>query len=376
MRSKLLISALFLATSVPSLLLAQTDRSNLQFYLGARFAGQATATFSNVGTIRPDNDIGDLTSLMNRTYADGYVYLDNRATIDGDDIPEDGRTNRWGFFSDDQVTEDGSGVIFSDFATDGEGQTVPGESEGSVGLDMEFALRLGDYGTGGFGQVGPFNWGMSFGFGLNDVNVRTHETLLATLQEVSDTYSLLGATAPGGLYQSPSTETISITNADGSISTILVDNSILMESLPLGRSTTSTPEGAEVDGYWEVDGSYITFRLGPWFRWRPLDRLSFRASGGVSATIMGATLAYDERVELSGSRNLTEAIEGDRETTGSVGYYGYLDVEFWITDVTGVYAGVTYESSSAKLDLVAGNRTASVDFGATMGFRVGITTHF
>lgn len=376
MRSKLLISALFLVNSVSSLLLAQTDRSNLQFYLGARFAGQATATFSNVGTIRPENDIGDLTTVMNRAYADGFVYLDERTTADGDDIPDDGRTNRWGFFSDDQVTADGSGVVFTDYATDGEGQTVPGEAEGSVGLDMEFALRIGDYGVGGFGQAGPLNWGMSFGFGLNDVNVRTNETLLVTLQEISDTYDLLGATAPDAPYQSPSFDTISITNADGSVSSIIVDNSILLESLPLGRTASSTPEGGEVNGYWEVDGAYFTFRLGPWIRWRPLDRLSFRASGGVSATILGATLAYDERVELAGSRNLTEAVEGERETVGSVGYYGYLDVEFWITDVTAVYAGVTYESSAAELDLIAGNRSASVDFGATTGFRFGITTHF
>ena len=33
-------------------------------------------------------------------------------------------------------------------------------------------------------------------------------------------------------------------------------------------------------------------------------------------------------------------------------------------------------AASAELDLVAGNRWASVDFGATVGYRIGITTHF
>lgn len=376
MRSKLLIPALFLVTSAPSILLAQTDRSNMQIYLGARFGGQATATFNNVGTIRPVNDIGDFTSLSDRVYGDGYVLLDERITTDGDKIPEDGRTNQWGFATDEQVVDDGSEIIFTDYATDGEGQTVPGEAEDSVGLDMEFAIRLGDWGVGGFGLAGPVNWGVSFAFGLNDLNIRTHETLLATLNTVSDSYSLLGATAPDAPYQSPGFTTQTITNADGTTSTISIDNSIMLESLPLSRTSISTPEGAEVNGYWEVDGVSLNFRLGPWVRWRPLDRLSFRASAGVTGTIMGATLAYDERVDIASFRELTEQIEGERETAGGVGYYGYLDVEFWITDITGVFAGVTYESSSIELDLIAGNRSAQVDFGATVGFRVGITTHF
>ncbi len=376
MRPKLLLPVLFLATSMPSLLLAQTDRSNLQFFLGARTGGQATATFGNIGTIRPDNDIGDMTSIMNRSYTDGFVVLDERYTDDGDKVPEDGTTNRWGFGSDSQVTEDGAGIFFKDYSTDGEGQTIDGESEDSVGLDMEFALRLGDWGQGGFGLIGPYSWGFSFGLGLNDLNIRTRGTVISTLNTVTDYYDLLGATVPEAPYTSPSFITQTIINADGTSSNVQVDNTILLENRPLYRDSVSTPGGAAVDGYWEVDGTYFTFRLGPWFRWRPIDRLSFRASAGLTGTIMGATLAYDERVTINDERSLSESIEGDRETVGSVGYYGYLDLEFWITDVTGIFAGVTYEASTTELDLFAGNRTAKVNFDSSVGFRIGITTHF
>ena len=376
MRSKLLIPTLLIAVSVPSLVVAQTDRSNLQIYLSARFAGQATATINNVGTIPSGNDLGDLTTVMDRFYTDGFVRIDQRVTDDGEKIPEDGRTNRWGYQSDVQALADGSGVVFNDFSTDGRDQTVTGEAEGSVGMDMEFALRLADYGVGGFGKAGPVNWGLSFGLGLNDLNVRLSQSITATLNATSDVYSLLGATLPGAPYQSPSFENVTVTNSDGSVSVIQVDSSILLENLPLSRSTSSTPDGAAIDGYWEVDGTFFTLRLGPWFRWRPIDRLSFRASAGISATILGATLSYQEQGIITDGRTVSAAVDGDRETFTGTGFYGYLDAEFWITDVTGLFVGVTYEDSSTELRLSAGNRTADVRFDTNVGFRLGITTHF
>ncbi|MEZ5278115.1 MAG: hypothetical protein R3F07_17160 [Opitutaceae bacterium] len=376
MRSKLLSSALLILVSVPSLLVAQTDRSNLQIFLSARFAGQATATINNVGTIPSGNDLGETTTVMDRYYSDGYVLTDQRLTDDGDKIPDDGRTNRWGYRTAEQSVDGGSAVIFNDYSTYGEGQTAEGPSEGSVGMDMEFALRLGDYGVGGFGKAGPVNWGISFGLGLNDVNIRLSESITATLNATSDVYSLLGATLPEAPFQSPSSQTITITNADGSVSVVQVDGTVLLENRPLSRSTSSIPEGANIDGYWEVDGTYFTLRLGPWIRWRPFDRLSFRASAGVSGTVLGATLSYEEQGTISDSRTVTAKVDGDRETYTGIGYYGYLDAEFWITDVTSFFVGVTYENSSTELQLSAGGRTADVRFDTNVGFRLGISSHF
>jgi hypothetical protein len=344
--------------------------------LGARFAGQATATINNVGTIPSGNDLGDISAVMDRFYSDGYVLTDQRRTDDGEPIPADGRTNRWGYRTDAQGLEDGSGVVMNDYSTDGEGQTVDGSSEGSVGMDMEFAIRLGDYGVGGFGKAGPVNWGLSFGLGLNDVNVRLSDSIKATLNATSDVYSLLGATLPGAPYQSPSFETVTVTNPDGSVSVIQVDNTVLLENRPLSRSISTIPEGVDIDGYWEVDGAYFTLRVGPWIRWRPVDRVSLRASVGVTGTVLGATFTYEEQGRISDSQTVSSIVEGGRETYTSLGYYGYLDAEFWITDITSFFVGVTYEALSTELQLVAGGRTADVKFDTNVGFRLGISAHF
>lgn len=376
MRSKLLSLTLLLVVSVPSLVLAQTDRSNLQLYLGARFTGQATVTFGNVGTISSDSELGDTTTVMNRSYTDGAVFLDQRYTDDGDKIPPDGRTNTWGFSDTSQVLEDGSGIAFNDYSTDGSGNTVSADTPGSAGVEMEFALRLADYGSGGFGLTGPVNWGISFGFGLNDLNVKYRERIKATLNATTDVYSLLGASAPEGPYVSPSTEYLTITNPDGTIANYTVDTSILLQDLPYSRTTTSTPEGADVNGYWEIDGTFLTFRFGPWIRWRPIDQISFRASVGVSATVLGVTYSYDERAQITEDRTISAIVDGGTERYDYLGYYGSFDIEVWITSVTGVYAGVTYQNTSTDMRLETSDRWAELGLSTSLGFHIGITTHF
>jgi hypothetical protein len=376
MRSKLLSLTPLLLVSSSSLVLAQTDRSTLQVYLGARYTGQAIATFGNVGTIYSDSVLGDTTTVMTRRYTDGTVALDERYTDDGDKIPPDGRTNTWRFRDSSQVLEDGFGIAFNDYTTDGVGQTVSAETPGSAGLEMEFALRVADYGAGGFGLTGPFNWGVSFGFGLNDLNIKYRESIKATLNVTTDVYSLLGATAPEGPYGSPSRESVIITNPDGTVSSYTVDTSILLQDLPYDRTTSSTPEGADVNGYWELDGTFFTFRLGPWIRWRPFDRVSFRASAGISGTALGVTYSYDERTRVSEDTTLTTIVDGGTERYDYLGYYGSFDAEFWITSVTGIYAGVTYQNTTTDMRLETADRWAELELSTSVGFHIGITTHF
>jgi hypothetical protein len=131
-----------------------------------------------------------------------------------------------------------------------------------------------------------------------------------------------------------------------------------------------------VDGYWEIDGAFLTFRLGPWIRWRPFDRFSFRAGAGVSASVMGVTFDYEERAQVTEDRTISEIVDGETERYDYIGYYGTLDAEFWITPVTGVFAGVTYQSTSTEMKIALNNRTAELELSTSVGFRVGITTHF
>jgi hypothetical protein len=155
-----------------------------------------------------------------------------------------------------------------------------------------------------------------------------------------------------------------------------VDTSILLQDLPYDRTSTITPGGADVNGYWEIDGSFLTFRLGPWFRWRPIDRLSFRASVGVSATVMGVTFGYNEQALVADDRTISAIAESETERYDYIGFYGTFDAEFWFSPVTGVFAGVTYQSTSTDMRLALDGRTADIELATSVGFRIGITTHF
>jgi predicted porin len=52
-----------------------------------------------------------------------------------------------------------------------------------------------------------------------------------------------------------------------------------------------------------------------------------------------------------------------------------MNAEYWLTQRTGFYVGVNYESLG-DYDQTLGGRTAKIDLGSGTGFRLGLTTRF
>lgn len=372
-----------LLADIRAMELAVMRRSEISF--SVRFGGELKAKFVGVGAISSDLDIGDVSSEANRSYNDGYVALDSRVDLDGNDLPSDGRTNNWRYTSASQVTSDQTGIAFHRYETISDGSSINAKSRPSLGIDVEGGRQFFTFGRQlGLGRK-VFTVGAQFGVGLSTLNAKTTGSTTATLLSVTDTYSLLGMAAPGGSptvdgstgYTAPSTTTETVTNADGTTTTQTVDNTTFLASVPDSRTEASLLSGASIDGMWQVKGAYFNVRTGPWIRWQPNDRFSMRLSAGGTVNFVGVLMRYDETLSLQDlDSSLTQRVESESTTHTVAGVFGGLDAQWWFTDTTGFFGAASYEHATKETDLTWEGRTAQLKMSAGLGIRAGLTVKF
>jgi hypothetical protein len=337
--------------------------------VGVRIAGGASVEFSGVGAI-PNLAMptDDLTTVMARSYAKGFVSFDARSDANGDPIPDDGKTNTWAFDSTDQIAADGTGIYMTAFSTSSDGSVVRADASYNPGFDIELSKRLGGK---------KLKWGVQAGIGLSDINAKTRGDITASLRSLTDFYSLLGAAAPAAPYNAPQTRTDTVTNPDGSSSTVETDVSVLLSDLPTERVDETFVSGAEINGFWQVKGAYFSARLGSWLEMAINDRFTIRASGGVSGKVIGAFLRFDERFILPDETGeLTASDQTNTDSWAMVGGYAALEGHYWLTERSGFFAGATFEAVSGDVELRAGDRLAKMNVESGAGIRFGFTTRF
>lgn len=359
------------------------------FSVSLRYLGKADVTFSNLGTIERESEMGEITDLLDRVYTDGYVSTDGRSTGAGLAYADDGATNTWGYTDAGQVTDDGQGIRFTSLSSTAGDATVSASSGQSVGVDVEYSRSFFRSRRDPKTNRHHAEWGWLMGWGLNAFNASTRDTIHANLNILTDTYSLLGADAPVLVdtdtsddvetlgYSAPSTETVTVTNADGTTSEYSVDTTTLLGSTPYERVENTLEGEAEVDGFWQIKGAYFTLRTGPFVRWMPKEHIALRASLGASVTWMGVKMRYAERLRIDDDTTTAEIGEtGDTDSYGVGGLFGGVDAEWWLTERTGIFGGAYYESFNKDLNMEIGGRSADVQIGSGLGLRLGISTRF
>jgi len=368
------------------------------FSVGLRMLRKARVTFTGMGANGSSWNFGSdpnhlnpgETAVMTRRYNDGYVSIDTRTTLAGAPV-NDGMTNTWQMTSGTQVVGSSGGagtgsVAFHAYYT---GESTATASNGSsTGWDLEYVRRLGG---------SRIVWGVAVGCGLSDINARTHTTFATPLMRVVDVYSLAGATAPTGAYTAPSTATVPmldpfgnpVLNPDGSQRMITVDTTVLLTNRPVrtrGASGT-TP----VDGAFEVRGSLVTARFGPYVETALCDGFALRASAGMTVNILGARMRFDERATIPGlDEPVVAAGETGKTSTSNLGFYASAEIQYLVTRRTGIFAGIIHESHFRTTEiknppltdpstgeiLAANSRAARIDASPGTGLRVGVTTRF
>lgn len=324
-------------------------------------------------------------------YATSTVTIDNSdpanvkttVTTTGDFLAyQAGQTRTWGFQDASQVVN--GSIDMHSYSSNSEGATREAESGTSGGFDLQLARELGQLGKKG-------QWGFSFSFGVNDFNAKTRGRIKAALLTQTTHFSLLGQAAPTAPYTAPTyTDFIPTINGVAQPPTQATETTVPLSDTPITDNPVSTPGGANVDGTWKVKGAYYMMRLGPSFRYQLTKRVSFFGNAGFAAGYYGSvfslteSLAIPEGVPNSTTTNSSgvvspapgPSVSGEiRDRSVKFGYYGELNVEFWMTYRTGLFAGVVYEHLG-KFNQVLGGRTADIDIGGGTAFRVGIINRF
>ncbi len=359
---------------------------------GFRYLGGTKASFRGSGKIEtPSNEnIGNGTaSNVPRNYHDGTVGTDARTlTVDNGDGTtsqvavngSDGKTNTWSYLSSNQVDANGYMTFSTYSATVADTGTVQHTGRGAFGTELSVARDMGDLNK-------RFSWKLFAGFSVNDIQAGTTRNVAGTVSTTTDTYDLYGQTPPGAPYSAPSVSSITLTNSDGSDQTDsngnsitqTVDTTTLLGNTPLQRaSTPNVPTTTLLSDHWEVHGSYITLRFGPQLIWNLAPRLHVVVDVGPALIYAGSDYNVIETLTpptgVEEIENLT-AIESKL----MVGYYADANLQYDLTDRTGMYVGSYYQNSGKYTQTISqpdGSYNTHVDLSNQSGIRTGLTYKF
>jgi hypothetical protein len=343
--------------------------NSLQF--GMRFIGGPKVSFGKLGYLPGTASFGDPTGAATRIYDDGAVSLDPRVDSNGAPV-NDGLTNTWTYQFASQVTPSGD-MAFHAYSATTMGAGLDGKKNSAAGWELQIGHSFGKIG-------GKVEFDLVAGFSFNSVLSKVSGTVPALLTTVTDTYSLYGQAVPTAPYTAPSSSSQQVLDAngnpvlgtDGSVQTVSTDTSTLLGSQP---SRTTTTSQTNVNGQWEIKGSYYTFRVGPVFKIPITERLKLSLGAGVGMIYIGTTYIAQESVDLTDVATPLQELDQSTHSVARPAYYGDADAEYWLTERSGFYLGATYQKSG-NYDQTVGGRTAQIDLGSTYGLQSGITLRF
>jgi hypothetical protein len=362
-----------------------------KFSLGLRAMTGAKTSFSGRGVVASTLDsIGAATGTgFARTYHDGSVSPDTR-TVSTDDgnggnvnvpIAPDGKTNNWTYVDPTQVTPTGNMAMHSYSADIVDSGPRTMDAKNAYGFEVVVAQDMGKIGT-------HFEWNLAAGFSLNDLSSGIRTTVPANVTTTTDVYSLYGAPAPTAPFTGTATATSqtvvdangnAILNSDGTVKTVSPDTVTLLGNEPLSRNVSApVADTTSVINSWQVKGAYFTFRAGPSLLFPITSHL--RASVSLGAALVYAGTTYTVRQQFSpATGDPINLIESDSANHFLPGYYADADVEYWLTDTAGFYAGAVYQNTGTfkqEVKTDTADFTTKVDMSSLSGLRAGVNIKF
>ncbi|HVU36409.1 MAG TPA: hypothetical protein VHE61_23425 [Opitutaceae bacterium] len=383
-------------------------RSTVQF--GFRYLSGAKASFFGHGSIlSPDDLTSDSTTPnITRTYHDGYVRPDGRPTtlVDSSGNPvvdpnsgqtgtqpvaPDGKTNTWQLTDSRQVGDPTRGlndvpngyVAFHSYSADVTDDTIrQKKTKTNSGMDISVVRDMGKL------FHGRVSWNLIAGMSVNDISARTTSAVQANVTTITDYYPSYGQTVPitSLPYTAPSTtqQTVldangnAVTNSDGSVQTVSVDNSVLIGNVPALRTTANGVNITSVVNQWVVKGAYFTFRFGPEVLIPITSRLRIELSAGPALIYSGTAYTVNQTFTPDIGADITES---DTNTVYKLrpGYFADASLQFDLTDKAGFFAGAVFQSASGytqSLDTATAKYATKIDLSDQSGVRAGMSIRF
>ena len=362
-----------------------------KFSLGLRALSGAKTSFSGRGVVASAFDsIGAATGTgFSRIYHDGTVSPDTR-TVSTDDgnggsvnepIAPDGKTNTWTYLDPAQVTLTGNIAMNSYSADIVDSGPRTKNVNSAYGFEAVVARDMGKIAT-------RFEWNLAAGFSLNDLSSGLRTTVPANITTTTDVYSLYGAPAPVAPFAGTSAATSqavvdangnAILNSDGTVKTVSPDTVTLLGNEPLSRNVSApVTDKTRVINSWKLKGAYFTFRAGPTL-FLPITA-HLRASVSVGAALVYAGTSFTVRQQFTPATgeaiNLTES---DSANHFLPGYYADANLEYWLTDTAGFYAGAVYQNTGdfkQEVKTDTADFFTKVDMSSLSGLRAGVNFRF
>jgi hypothetical protein len=367
------------------------------FTYGYRVLSGAKTNFrgyGSVGNYNIDPYLKDITTVITRSYQDGGVGIDQRRTSSGTAIGSDGMTNNWTYNYIGQEATAGYIAFHSYTASVEDTGDIAKGNGNEFGMDINCARDVG--------KIGRVLVGLNFGVGLNDLTQGSTRNFDAKVHVIEDLYWLNGAAAPGAgtgtTYTSPNYNSKPVYGPNGEVvyvdttsstagnQTVLVNDTVLIGNTPSARNEYDLP--GTIKNTFKVKGSFVTFRLGPTFMLPVTAKLHFSLSFGAAVAYIGSNYTVDSAftpdLGLDADKNpvtidpLTHTTVG-YEKTFTAGYFCDANVEYWLTERTGFYAGAIFQNSghySQTIKTDTSQYSSRVDLSSMNGLRSGMSYRF
>ncbi len=374
------------------------DANPWVLHVNARYSDtEANVTFGGLGAIPSVSNVleADLTDVETRTYDDGGVGLDfvrvGEADANGDQTSTPGgryetrdddgvltgdllaytpgQTRQWFYLNADQA---GDGTVnLNSFSTESSGASFARAAESSrLGFEMAVSRRLLKFGRN-------VEVGISGSLGISDFSAKASERITANLITLTDVYNVIGGAVPDAPYNGPRFEELFDQVTGDVISTNGRETTVPLQQIALDRRITTVPNGAEVQGDWQLDGVFYAMRFGPSLRAQLTENIAVSAGAGVLANYIGSDFIVSEVLDVGdyGIFNTIGVSATDTLTDLLIGYYAEVSFEYWITQRTGFFIGAAFESMEDYVQSFGG-RTASVILGDSTVVRFGVVHRF
>lgn len=277
---------------------------------------------------------------------------------------QQGVTRYWNYVSPSQIQNDR--VAMSTYSATSEGATAAKEEGVNSGLELTVSRDLGGAGK-------RFQWSLTAGIALNNMNAKTGGTIASTLAVHTDYYQLNGPAPTGTTLGGPSY--IDLTRPDNTTSTAGQETTTTIGDTPISSTDSTIAGGASIQGNWKVKGAYMLVRVGPTVRTKLSERFGLSASLGVAGAYAGSRYSVVETLDIPDVvEPITESIDNVKNNFLS-GFYADLNVDWVANERTGLFAGVNMQNLGGY-DQEVGGRTAKIDFGSAIGVRGGLSFKF
>ena len=263
-------------------------------------------------------------------------------------------------------------MTMNTFAAESTGTSISRDAEGSgLGFDLSVSRRIFKLGK-------RTEITLSGAVGLTDFKASAQEQITSDLITMSDVYEIYGDLTGLPFLFPSSEEIIEFDPVTGNATnSYLYETTVPLEQITPDRTYTTVPNGASIEGAWEISGAYYSIRLGPEIRTHLTEKLAVSLSGGVMGAYVGSDFSVTEILDL-GDYSTTSTVgvsETENLTEMIVGYYASASFEYWLTQRTGLFVGASYESIDDFVQTMGG-RSASVLLGDALVVRFGMVTRF